>query len=1241
MGPRFIGIAQLAIILTALTAVIPLQGFAQSTSIELKVASPFPESLAQLDVDPSESYAVAVAFDGTVTSWDLKDIRLAPAVSGSTLYVPLRRAQQSRAVSVAISPDATLIAVGVPPEQGSTDAAVMSGSGTVYIYERVNRRLIATSGGKFDGLRVPTSVTKLKFSPDGKFLVAALGSGCGVRVWDVAKWSLFASDDAGYTEEASTAKPDCSGSGKETSFEGLQYHSNSGIIFPAKARGSKIWFTVSGTAGIRNYTKTAKGIAILNFRPRASLGLSRPRDLAINSKNTLFAIGDLLQPRVAVLDVESLEPAGPKLLSVPDEYIKPEFRKEGGTFLGNVAWVASQGQEWLVAGGYLSDHRLLSQGREQHLDPKSPERRDFGEYVNNAARWELANPKQPKLFAFGNNAYAGLAALSSGKLLIAAVNAVGTLNVVQGEQDPNRPPRRYLAFNRAIDIRTGSLDTSPDGKRIRIQNYLGSYTPAVFAFDLTTLTLSSFENNDPKAEALRKDAAYEVPDQAPEIVGSAVPFVRLETDLPKFFGKPFAPDGVLFNPAKRNGGEVSRSAALSKDKTEALWGTSSAIRLVKDNGTYAEVICQRKLRYETMMVNLAGAGRLAIAAHSDGTIRWYRINKTASGCSFDLLLTLYIQEAESRKFEWAAVAPSGYFYLTSPKGAGSASRLLGWLGADGGQQPHLFPFGKFYNRYFNPNRVRWALAGISSDFSDTKSDGADKNTAEVSRPGGETSQGVALAVKQADRYQISLADPKPVAVGDNEPLVLRLKLSGPEGPNYWPLYVNAAIGGQTVRKTYNSNEIRGRDGIRIDGPGEYEFKLAVPLDQRSKKDRLPVTVKYRLYSHENDPFQEVTFDNFSWSGSPGGTVARRIFAVIVGLSYYETLPALHYPHEDAIDFAKELMNDFEKINPAGEEFQALHITLLHSHNDQVFAPKALKSLKDQREKLRGLSREISFEDRPIREDADGAIKNAIKHYIADASTPADDGSKYSDSFIFFFAGHGTSEPGPNNNPADAKNYLVMPLAGMPGSDSFESKRINIYDIAKLFERTTAEKLIIIDACRTSEDKADLQTSVELQDSIDRLMAAGNSATHLFISSDLGKESVGLPYDEFKRQYPDLFQDPAHPEDPARPVGSGNGVFTNLLLKSFHCPESDYLFDGRVLPHGIAHFFARYYASRPEGFTALEQALAKAHFPEPPSPAILPHKDARFIGWYRRLAPGEGSCFPPTIAQHDSGAPIFR
>src|SRR5262249_27081519 len=153
------------------------------TAPELRVASPFSGSVWQMDADRNERYLVVSTAEGTAALFDLHS---SPR-KFDTFRLAMRDRQRTRGVGVAISADGGMIAIAAPPLTDS-EGKILFGTGAVRVFTngfmRGTKFAVPTGPDGVNGLAIPTRAPKLKFSPDGAYLVALLSYGCGVRVWD-------------------------------------------------------------------------------------------------------------------------------------------------------------------------------------------------------------------------------------------------------------------------------------------------------------------------------------------------------------------------------------------------------------------------------------------------------------------------------------------------------------------------------------------------------------------------------------------------------------------------------------------------------------------------------------------------------------------------------------------------------------------------------------------------------------------------------------------------------------------------------------------------------------------------------------------------------------------------------------------------------------------------------------------------------------------------------------------------
>jgi len=139
--------------------------------------------------------------------------------------------------------------------------------------------------------------------------------------------------------------------------------------------------------------------------------------------------------------------------------------------------------------------------------------------------------------------------------------------------------------------------------------------------------------------------------------------------------------------------ETSRSIAIAPDRSALLLGAEFSVRLFDRNGA-------KRWRVKTSgiawTVNISADGRLAVVAHSDGTIRWYRMTDGK-----ELLAFLPLSDRK----RWVLWTPSGY-YDASP----GAEDLIGWHVNNGRDQAaDFFPVGQFRSTYYRPDVISKVL----------------------------------------------------------------------------------------------------------------------------------------------------------------------------------------------------------------------------------------------------------------------------------------------------------------------------------------------------------------------------------------------------------------------------------------------------------------------------------------------------------------------------------------------------
>ncbi len=208
---------------------------------------------------------------------------------------------------------------------------------------------------------------------------------------------------------------------------------------------------------------------------------------------------------------------------------------------------------------------------------------------------------------------------------------------------------------------------SADGRRVRFGLGLGGERPVLF--DLAAFALAD------APEAVIGLAA-------PKVSGLAVSDWE-NNDFPKLNGK-------LIKLDQYDGG---RALAIAPDAQRFVLGTEYLLRAHRADGGE---LWQKPVPGVAWGVNIAGNGKLAVAAYADGTIRWHRLSDGQE------LLALFVHAHDRRYIAWT---PQGY-YAASP----GAEDLIGWhvnRGFD--TAPDFYPASTFASTYNKPDIVKAAL----------------------------------------------------------------------------------------------------------------------------------------------------------------------------------------------------------------------------------------------------------------------------------------------------------------------------------------------------------------------------------------------------------------------------------------------------------------------------------------------------------------------------------------------------
>jgi Caspase domain/WD domain, G-beta repeat len=234
--------------------------------------------------------------------------------------------------------------------------------------------------------------------------------------------------------------------------------------------------------------------------------------------------------------------------------------------------------------------------------------------------WANEGRGERRALPAGSNTVSGLVALPDGRLFVATADLVELL------ESDGRPrwthPSPKADFRNQRDI----LAVSADGTIVDFGFEVRGKSP--LRFDLRALKLS----RDPPADHQTIRAKQG---------GLAVEGWR-NGRSPTLDGKPIALERA----------ETSQSLAIHPDGNRFVLGTSFNLRAIDAKG---EPLWTRKVPATVWAVTISGDGRLVVAAHSDGTIRWHRMDDGR-----ELLALLVLADKQN----WVAWTPEGFYDAT-------------------------------------------------------------------------------------------------------------------------------------------------------------------------------------------------------------------------------------------------------------------------------------------------------------------------------------------------------------------------------------------------------------------------------------------------------------------------------------------------------------------------------------------------------------------------------------------------
>ncbi len=210
-------------------------------------------AVLRLSVDSQGRYVATVAQDKTVRIWELPKLELR-----TVLRPPIGHGIKGTLYAVALSPDGSTVACG-------------GVEGEIYVFQRDSGKMVQRLRG------LPNIITHLAYSPDGRWLVAALGGQQGIRLFDARSYALLHQDPA---------------------YGGASHYAE----FSSDGR----LITVSDDGSLRLYETVSSGSSPLKLVTKTTFRGDRPRSASFSPNGATLAVGYIDHPRVDLLSGKDL-----------------------------------------------------------------------------------------------------------------------------------------------------------------------------------------------------------------------------------------------------------------------------------------------------------------------------------------------------------------------------------------------------------------------------------------------------------------------------------------------------------------------------------------------------------------------------------------------------------------------------------------------------------------------------------------------------------------------------------------------------------------------------------------------------------------------------------------------------------------------------------------------------------------------------------------------------------------------
>jgi WD40 repeat protein len=297
--------------------------------------------------------------------------------------------------------------------------------------------------------------------------------------------------------------------------------------------------------------------------------------------------------------------------------------------------------------------------------------------------------------------------------------------------------------------------------------------------------------------------------------------------------------------------ETSRSLAIAPNHESFVLGTEWHLRRYDKKGNQ---IWQIDTPGITSGVNISSDGHLVVAAHTDGTLRWYRLDDGEE------LLAMFLNVKDRN---WVIWSPSGYFNASA-----GGSQMIGWhinRGID--RKADFYPVAQLRERFYRPDIIERIFATLSPD---------------------EANQLAATAphtnIKQLVPPTVTLLGPLSGSNFDSPTVTFHYRV---DSPNDNPI--------SGIRILLDGRPLQTSRGLQVNHIGTDKLEITLP-----KRN-----VRVSIIAESSNGASTPANTELVWSGeSEPAPTQPRLFVLSVGVSdYADDRLDLGLAEKDARDFA--------------------------------------------------------------------------------------------------------------------------------------------------------------------------------------------------------------------------------------------------------------------------------------------------------------------------------------------------